>query len=1125
MVDSTQTRWGIVGLVLLGACAGSEGVGVSVEAEGLPSPDAGARGASSETSEPHAADLVAPTGEDTAGPTTEADAGPDGSTGPGGADAVRGSETPQDALPSQDTGDPGADTQDAGGPTELPPPIHLNELHCASPEWVELHSLAEVPVDLTGWALDDEVDDESGRWILPEGSLIEPGAFLVLYRDGADGQPGYGFGLQCGAESAWLFGPEGQLAQSAEATETEPGTTIGRLPDGQGAWTPTWPTPGAPNLGLDAPQPEGPPDPALLFLDPLLAEPPGLHLQLSELAYASLEASPYQWVPASLTVTEGEVVTELEVSARLKGKYGSFRPLGQKSAFKIDLIPAGEGEGLHGLENLTLNNMVQDSAKIAEAMAYGLFRAVDVPAPHVGYAHLQVNSEDYGLYLDVESIDGTFLAKRYEETLHLWEGEYGTDIVPGNVAGFDLDEGSSKDTISLLELALAVVEPPGPEWFDTVGALVDLDEMAHMWAVEIFIGHWDGYAPTINNYFLHEDGAGVFTMMPWGTDQTFDAWLALHEGGGVLFQRCLATPACGALYEYALVDVLAAVTDAGIVELGADIAATVQPHYFEDPMAPHGAAHAADAAQEAMIWLLERAAWLEGRMACLASDTPDGDGDGALCSQDCDDGDPAIAPGMPEICDDGIDQDCSGLADDGLGCKPVCELASDGETLYHLCIQELPWEIARSQCQAAGGDLPILDSEEESELIRDLATEAGLGWTWFGLTDLEEEDEFLWVDGTPLDEDLALWGPGEPNDAGGEDCVHWMPNGHWNDLPCEAPIHFVCETPCADLEPGACELEEQPPAAICEELFRGPHRYLFCDTAGTWAEARASCKAQDADLVVLDVAAEGLWLQGAISATWGGGGGWIGLGDHHTEGIYRWVDGSAPTWEAWAPNEPNDWGPGEDCVEVVDGGLWNDLVCDWERRWICEDLCEEDQDEDNDGALRCGEDCDDDDPDLHPGAAEVCGDGIDQDCSGIADDGPDCAPPMVELDVGGELFVALSGGAPWEAAREACVALGLELAWFDDAGQQGHARALMVGGHGLPGAPWLGALPAVAAEPPAWAIGVGPTWSAWGVGQPDLDPSEESPTCLTLDTGARWDDSPCAQERVPLCRSLPTALP
>src|SRR5262249_51534762 len=44
--------------------------------------------------------------------------------------------------------------------------------------------------------------------------------------------------------------------------------------------------------------------------------------------------------------------------------------------------------------------------------------------------------------------------------------------------------------------------------------------------------------------------------------------------------------------------------------------------------------------------------------------TPDGDGDGMTqCDNDCDDRNPAIHPGAPEVCGDQIDNNCDGMID------------------------------------------------------------------------------------------------------------------------------------------------------------------------------------------------------------------------------------------------------------------------------------------------------------------------------------------------------------------------------------------------------------------------------------------------------------------------------
>ena len=60
-----------------------------------------------------------------------------------------------------------------------------------------------------------------------------------------------------------------------------------------------------------------------------------------------------------------------------------------------------------------------------------------------------------------------------------------------------------------------------------------------MWAVEKYIGHWDGYVGNRNNFYLHSDTAGRFSMLPWGTDQAWTGRVVIgsDEAGGRMFTR------------------------------------------------------------------------------------------------------------------------------------------------------------------------------------------------------------------------------------------------------------------------------------------------------------------------------------------------------------------------------------------------------------------------------------------------------------------------------------------------------------------------------------------------------------------------------------------------------------
>ncbi len=101
--------------------------------------------------------------------------------------------------------------------------------------------------------------------------------------------------------------------------------------------------------------------------------------------------------------------------------------------------------------------------------------------------------------------------------------------------------------------------------------------------------------------------------------------------------------------------------------------------------------------------------------------------------------------------------------------------------------------------------------------------------------------------------------------------------------------------------------------------------------------------------------------------------------------------------------------PGADaCAKPLFDGLPDTGVC----------LC---VDEDGDGYC-APQDCNDSNGAVHPGATEKCGDGIDNDCNGAADDG--CAKPHADTDSTGTGEDAVASGTPDEPGTNGSDAAG-----------------------------------------------------------------------------------------------------
>ena len=110
---------------------------------------------------------------------------------------------------------------------------------------------------------------------------------------------------------------------------------------------------------------------------------------------------------------------------------------------------------------------------------------------------------------------------------------------------------------------------------------------------------------------------------------------------------------------------------------------------------------------------------------------------------------------------------------------------SDDCSLYFLNPQSMTGSQAQAFAQTLGANLVSIQSAAENScIISSLNSMGQSGVIWIGFSDEITEGTFIWYDQSPVT--YTNWAPGEPNQAGNEDCVQIYADGSWNDLSCSS---------------------------------------------------------------------------------------------------------------------------------------------------------------------------------------------------------------------------------------------------------------------------------------------------------------------------------------------------
>lgn len=253
---------------------------------------------------------------------------------------------------------------------------------------------------------------------------------------------------------------------------------------------------------------------------------PELRIQISDAEMEKLAAGPKTFVIGAPrpsvegTLVENGQTTYTKVSIKLKGSAGSFRPVEDRPALSINVSKNEKNQTFHGLSKFHLNNSVQDNTYLHELVCEELFTAAKIPCTRVTHARVWLNQRDLGFYVLKSSFDKSFLKRHFNGASgNLYEGGFVQDVD----VELERDYGKGpNDRSDLTALLSACREPDVAARWDRIDEILDVDEFISFMAMEMMVGHWDGYTANHNNYRLYFDSkSNKAHFLPHGMDQVF----------------------------------------------------------------------------------------------------------------------------------------------------------------------------------------------------------------------------------------------------------------------------------------------------------------------------------------------------------------------------------------------------------------------------------------------------------------------------------------------------------------------------------------------------------------------------------------------------------------------------
>lgn len=248
-------------------------------------------------------------------------------------------------------------------------------------------------------------------------------------------------------------------------------------------------------------------------------------------------------------VIDGESYKNVGIRAKGNTSLSTVASLGsERYSFKIEFDHYDSTQSYHGLDKLSLNNLIQDSTMMKDYLTYTMMNEFGVRSSLCSFVFITVNGEDWGLYLAVEGVEESFLERNYGSDYgELYKPDSSQGENDGSRFGGGFGMGSSDVKLQYIDDELDsysniwnnaktdITEADQNRLIESLKKLssgedmesvVDIEQVLRYFVVHNYVCNDDSYTGMmVHNYYLYEKD-GQLAMIPWDYNLGFGTFSA-----------------------------------------------------------------------------------------------------------------------------------------------------------------------------------------------------------------------------------------------------------------------------------------------------------------------------------------------------------------------------------------------------------------------------------------------------------------------------------------------------------------------------------------------------------------------------------------------------------------------